>query len=255
MTLKKGLKILEVFLMSNWEASLTEISNLAEVNVSTAYRICNILEKHRYLTRNSDTRKYSLGPMILSLGSSLTQNDFLFDIAKSYMRALCKDVQEVTTLAILDDLQAVIINRIEEIERVLIPQYRIGARLPLHSTSVGKVLLSRFQDSELDKILNKINYEKFTKYSNQTKEKLLKDIEFIQRYGYGINDREYSEEIRAIAAPIKSASGIVIAAIAIDVPAHRIKLNELQALAPKILETANLISEQLGYIKRWTSRM
>ncbi len=247
MTLIKGLLILEVFLNTDNDQSLSNISNLTRLNISTTHRICNMLERHGYLNRNPRTKKYALGHKILSLSTSLTRKDRLCNVAHSYMQKLCQDFKEVINLAILDNLEAVVVHRVET-NRTLVPQHRIGTRFALHCTSVGKVLLAGLEDKALNQILNQIELKPLTKYTITSKEKLLQDIFLVKQRGYAINDRELNEEIRAIGAPIKSANGEVIAAINIDAPVHRTPLWKLKQFAPKLIETAVSISKDMGYI-------
>ena len=80
----------------------------------------------------------------------------------------------------------------------------------------------------------------------------MEQIESVRLCGYAINDMERNEEIRSISAPIKSANGTVIAGIAIDVPTHRITIPKLKIFAPKIMQTAKMISRGMGNIKNQT---
>jgi IclR family pca regulon transcriptional regulator len=75
-------------------------------------------------------------------------------------------------------------------------------------------------------------------------------LEEVRRKGYAINDEELSVGLRSVAAPIRDANGLAIAATNIAVPTKRYSLKDIvDVLSPQIIDTAELISKALREIE------
>lgn len=249
MTLRKSLLIFDILRKEDKNLTLTEISHLTGLNITTTHRLCSFLRENRYLSKDIATKQYSLGPIILSLASSLIQKDRLCNVSNYYMEKLCKEVQETVNMNILDGTDVVIVNR-READRSMVTQYKVGTRFPVYCTAGGKVLLSGKSQSEIEELLHKISLKRLTRFTITLKKKLIEQINEVKIRGFAFNDKELSEELRAIAAPIKSGYGEIIAALNIDAPVHRITSNELKGYIPKLVAVAKEISKEMGYYEK-----
>jgi IclR family KDG regulon transcriptional repressor len=123
----------------------------------------------------------------------------------------------------------------------------VGHRLPVHTTAIGKILISFLADEEILKILELRGMEKKTKHSISSPQKFLREAERVRKYGFAVDDEENAEGVRCIAAPIFDAKGKVVAALGTS----SIILHIDEAHLPKIVEmvkkSAAQVSRQMGF--------
>jgi IclR family transcriptional regulator, pca regulon regulatory protein len=89
-------------------------------------------------------------------------------------------------------------------------------------------LLAHLPPEELEEILQRIVFKKFTERTVLGAEKLLQVLRLVQRNGYSIVDQELEHGLRALAVPIRNPAGRVVAALNVGVHAQRVSIQDLQ---------------------------
>ena len=69
----------------------------------------------------------------------------------------------------------------------------------------------------------------------------------IRELGYAVDDGEFEEGVRCLAAPILNSGGISVAAISISGPASRVSPDKVAPFAQKLKRCAAKVSLALGY--------
>ena len=110
--------------------------------------------------------------------------------------------QEISSLALLDGDEVVFIARGSP-ARVFSTGLEIGYRLPAFCTSVGRALLSRFDDDELAKRLKAMRREALTPQTVTDPKLLLKTIVADRAKGFSLVDREAEPHFRSISVPVR----------------------------------------------------
>jgi IclR family pca regulon transcriptional regulator len=119
----------------------------------------------------------------------------------------------------------------------------IGSRLPVHSTSMGRVLLAALPDAELDAFLATGPFEACTERTTTDPEELRTAVRRVREQGWSMVDQELEMGLRSISAPIRGADGRTIAALNLAAAAPRVGLDELRGqFLPALLTTAEQIS-------------
>lgn len=234
-TLERGLDVLDCFCHGTTNLSLTEIAARIGLNPSTTSRVLSTLEKRSYITRHPETRKYQLGSQILSLLVPPSESTDLRTIAAPHMVSLYKLCNESISLYVIREGQRVCLDRIETthpLRRVI----HIGDRLSLLKGAGGKVLLAWM--SELEK-----------KQYGIDDSHLADELEKCRRTGYSVSTGEREEGVGAIAAPIFSANGQIVAALGLSGPTVRLTPAFIDEISPYIVKTAKDISNDLGFRK------
>jgi IclR family transcriptional regulator, KDG regulon repressor len=122
-----------------------------------------------------------------------------------------------------------------------------SATVPAHCSANGKMLLAQLDASQLSTLLDTHPLESLGPNSIVDRDRLLDELRTIREQGYSVDDLEFAEDIRAVAAPIRDHRGNTIAAVAVAGPASRLTLERTHALAPRVMEMATRISRRLGY--------
>lgn len=196
------------------------------------------------------SKDYFLGFRLVELGQAvLNRIDFRKE-AEPFLNNLADNVQETVHLAQLDDGKIVYLDKVEKIDvpSGLRMASRIGARNYAHSSALGKVLLAFAAESKLEEIFKQKGLPKLTENTIANLNQLQAHLSQVQYKGYAVDDEENEKGIRCVAAPVKDYTGEVIAAISISGPTVRMTMERIdRELTPRVVSTADKISQKLGY--------
>lgn len=245
-SVQRALDILEVVASGQHEMGIVEISQRVKLPVSTVHRLLTTLADRKFITQNSETGRYRIGIRAFEIGNRFLEQTQLRDIAHPVMLELARKVNESINLAILDGFSAIYIDQVES-ERLLKIFTRSGVRVPLHCTGVGKVLLAGFSDEYIEHILSSVELLPRTPNTITRPDMLLAHINLVRNQGYALDDEEFEEGVRCVAAPIKNYRGETVAALSISGPVSRMMKEQLGAYIEALCEASKAISLQLGW--------
>src|SRR6267154_1040583 len=146
---ERALNILEAAAERREGLTNSEISHKLAIPKSSASYILRTLERRGYLRRDRATGRYHLGLKILSLGGDARANLDLAEVALPFMQALEERIHLTVHLAVLDQGEAVYIEKVEAPGFFKVNTW-VGRRMYLHSTSVGKCLLAWLPKQEIE---------------------------------------------------------------------------------------------------------
>jgi IclR family transcriptional regulator, pca regulon regulatory protein len=125
---------------------------------------------------------------------------------------------------------------------------RLGSRLPVYCTSMGKVLLAYMPHGDRDQAIATIEPAKQRPNAITTKKAVRSELDHVHAEGIAVNDEELETGLISVAAPIRNESWEVVAAINLAAHTDMISLAELvDQLTPHLVATADHISARLGY--------
>lgn len=150
-----------------------------------------------YVAQEGESEKYSLTLKLFELARAL-QNVDLVRSADIQMRELSRLTKETIHLGALDEDSIVYIHKIDSMYNLRMYS-RIGRRNPLYSTAIGKVLLAWRDRSEVEQILDGVEYKRSTERTITSTEELLKVLDGVREQGYGEDNEEQEEGCAALA--------------------------------------------------------
>lgn len=241
-SLARGLKALDLLAESEDGLGITEIARQLEVDKSSASRLMQTLAGYGYAEQDGETRRYHLGPQIVTLSRRLLTRMPLRDQAKPFLRQLMERTGECAHLAILAQGQAMYIDQVES-PATLRATTGVGTLAPLYCTALGKCLLA-FGAAPLP---TPAEMRAFTPRTLTNPETLRLHLEQTRRQGYAVDDEEYEYGVRCVAAPLFDYRGKVVGAIGISGPAGRVSLERIPALSAIVLEVSRALSDRLSF--------
>ena len=245
-SVQRAIDILNLFDDHVSELGVTDIAKMLDLHKSTVSGLIQTLEINGYLEQNPDNRKYHLGLKLIERASVLLNQIQIRDIAMPFLEELHGWCDEAINLAIRDKTNVVYIERLLS-SQALGMRYEVGKRASVHSTALGRAMLSRLPDSEIDRLIRSMNLFSITEHTITDPEALIKDIRAARERGFAIDDEENELGARCVSAPILNHLGEPVAAISISVPIPRIPYNKIDYFGNKVVEVARKISTQLGY--------
>src|SRR5215470_2538198 len=241
---ERALNILEAAAHRRDGFTNSEISRKLNIPKSSASYILRTLERRGYLRRETETGRYRLGLKILSLGGDAQANLDIADVALPFMRALVERLHLTIHLAVLDQGEAVYIEKVEAPGFFRVNTW-VGRRMFLHSTSVGKCLLAWLPKQEVEAIVKQQGLKKRTPKTITTMTRLLADLERVKDEGFAVDDEENSLGARCLGAPVFDATGNVVAALGASGTLTQVDEAGMPRLAEAVKESARRITRQL----------
>ncbi|KHD85067.1 IclR family transcriptional regulator [Heyndrickxia ginsengihumi] len=245
-SIDRALRILDLFDEYTTELKITEISNRMNLNKSTVHALLKTLQHHNYIEQDSETGKYKLGLKLFERGNLVVNRLDIRSIAKKYLLELSRKTGHTIHLVILDGKEGLYIDKVEGTSAIVVYS-RIGRRIPIHSSAVGKALVAFKSEHELNKILDGYIYKQQTEKTITSEQDFLKELSIVRERGYAIDNEENEPGISCIAIPIRNHLGEVAAAISLSMPAAKLTEGQIDHMIPMIKEVGDHISSKMGY--------
>lgn len=233
------------FLGRRQEASFTEIFTELGIPKSSAYQILNTLAQRGYVRHRGDSVKYSLGFRLFEMGSQAVSRLDVRTEAMPILRGLVDKTGETCHLGVLEGHEGVYLAKVEGTRTFRLHSWE-GKRLPLHSTSMGKVFLAWLPPEELPGLLDDLDLPRFTENTITEREVLENNLVMIRNRGWALDDQENEAHIRCLSGPVYSLGGRVDSAISISGLAGQFEGEYLLKLSALVREACHELSTKLG---------
>ncbi len=247
--LARGLDVIRAFSPNHPSMSLSEVAAATGLARPTARRMLLTLEELGYVRAAHGA--FALTPRILELGMAYIGATNIWEIARPHMEHLVERIGESSSLAQLDGSDIVYVSRVA-VPKIITLAVTIGTRFPALQTSLGKVLLAALPPEELEQALAEPSRSGITplwKPDAQERNRVLCEV---RERGWALTDEHLAPGIRSIAAPVRSGTGQVVAALNVSVHAAETSIETLmERHLPLLLQTAADISNDWA---RWQSR-
>jgi len=162
------------------------------------------------------------------------------------LAALREQTRESSQVGILDGHEVVYVDRLESPQTLRLFT-ETGRRVPAHCTSSGKVLLAYLDGAALDRVLARMPLPALTPRTIADRATLVKELARVRQRGWAEAIEEREIGVASVAAPVRDASGAVVAAVSIGAPSVRLGPAVRRPLVPILLEAGEAISRRLGW--------
>lgn len=214
----RALSVLAAFDPEHPRLSLAEIARRADLPGATAHRLVGELVSWEALSRRADG-DYQIGRRLWQLGLLAPVHHDLGAVASPFMHDVHAATGAVVHLAVRERTQALYVDSVVGSNSVTVVS-RAGARLPLHATGVGKVLLAAAPPEVVDQALNEL--ARVTRHTIVEPGRLVRELAETRRRGYARTAEEMTLGTCSVAVPIRTAGGATVAALGIVVDSvHR----------------------------------
>jgi DNA-binding IclR family transcriptional regulator len=240
----RALDILLCFSEEHPKLSLSQIAGQLNLPKSTIHRHLATLENKRFISRDNNTGRYSLGLRFVEMAALILQGTGFQLWTQPHLERLSVESGETVDLAVMDGNYVTYLQVIESSHRVKIAA-AVGQRLPAYCTASGKAFLAFLPDDRVSEILS----EEMIRYTEKTcvsLPKLYEDLQITYERGFAISEQEFENDINAVAAPILDESGYPVAAIAVVGPSYRLSREQMNRLGNSIQVATNAIAREGG---------
>lgn len=239
---EKTLLVLEAALNHTRFHEVVEATGLAK---ATTHRILSTLVDSGFITVGPDGG-YLPGPKILSLAGRALQRIDISAIAQPFVDDLVEKVHCTVHVGVVNGDEIVYLIRSDSDKPYQMPS-RVGHAIPMHSSGIGKVVLSGYTDDGLERFVRRAGLPQRTQHTITTIDGLRSEIEDVRRVGYALDREENVPGVACVAAPIRDHTGTIKYGLSISTLTLEHTLEQIEEMSALAVETADKISVALGY--------
>ncbi len=244
-SVQRAVALLKVFDNGPAELGVSELSRKTRLHKSTASRLLATMEREGLLERVPGTEKYRLGFMLLRLAGQVTHFGDVRTAARPILIELAESLRETVILAVRDGDEVMNVEQFSGPHLVRDANW-VGRRTTLTCVANGKALLAFQPAAEIERILAR-PLPRITDRTITDPQRMRTELALVRERGYALAISEIEEGLHAVAAPVRDASGAVIAAISISGPAYRVSLDRLADYGRLTVGAAAKVASRLGY--------
>ena len=243
--LARGLQILDAFTPTEETLSLAQLAEKTGFDKATLIRLLTCLEEAGYVERAANDLGYQIGAKAYHLALVYQATHPWPSAAIPVIQRLAQDSGYTSEIGVLDGWSTRTVA-VADSNRALRRQTSVGERFPIHCTSMGKILVAYRDAPEIDRIIE-AGLPRHTAKTIVDPDAFRAELAAIRARGYAFDDEEWSVGLCCISAPIRDATGQVIAGVNISGPAGEFTESALPRLAAEVVQAAVSISTRLGY--------
>ncbi len=245
-SVRNAARLMAAFTPSDRDLGVSELAVRLGLAKSTVHRLLTTLSLEHFVERDATTGRYRLGLKLYELGTIVADHLDIHEVVEAPIEELRDRTGETVHVAILDGTSVVYIAR-RESPHPLTMLRRVGHRNDAHCTSTGKVLLAALTRDERDALLDLYPFPVHTERTIRDRVALEAELDRIRERGFAENVGESEIGAHSVAAPIRDASGRVVAAISAAGPALRFTPESTRRITVETLRVAEAISMRLGW--------
>ncbi|MEV5651975.1 IclR family transcriptional regulator [Nocardia sp. NPDC052254] len=216
--LGKIMLVLQSFTLDDATLGFAELGRRTGLSKGTLHRVLADMTTARLIDRVD--AGYRLGGYLFELGMRASVERSLIEVAIPFMEDLYVRTGETVHLGVLDGAEVVYLSKIGGHRQAVAPS-RLGGRMPLHCTAIGKTLLA-FGGDELQQSVLAGPLERKTKHTVVTAGVLRSRLDGIVADGLAYEFEESALGVVCVSAPIRQG-GQVVAALSLTGPSHRFR--------------------------------
>ncbi|WP_431710334.1 IclR family transcriptional regulator domain-containing protein [Glutamicibacter uratoxydans] len=243
---KSAEKTLAVLLAFNGHQEPLTVSQVAvaiDSSRPTARRFLFTLADLGYLETVGNA--FRLTPRVLDIGASYLAGLSLPQVATPHLQRLATELEETTSLCVLDR------QDILYVQRILSPKLHtissaIGNRLPAWVTSMGRVLMAALPPAELDEFLAQVELTHYTDKTVTSIEALRAELATVAAQGWSMVAQELDDGLRGLAVPVYRGKQL-LGALNVSVQPGRMGTDSItELMVPRMQQVAQDIADDFG---------
>ncbi|GAA4835291.1 IclR family transcriptional regulator [Actinomycetospora corticicola] len=215
--LGKALTVLQAFTVEDTELGFAELGRRTGLAKATLHRTLAELLEHRLLERPDG--RYRLSGLVFELGMRAAVGRSLLEVAAPYLEDLFVRTRETVHLGVREGTEVVYVAKSGGHRQVDAPS-RLGGRMPLHATAIGKVLLAHAPPDVRETVLRG-RPARLTPRTVVNVEVLRRQLDRVHERGVALEHEESAVGVTCVAAVVADREGGAHAAVSVTGPVHR----------------------------------
>ena len=245
----KAMAVLDCLAAHKGPMSLGELAAALDAPKASVHGLLAALRQNGAVEQGASDGKYRLGIRLFEYGCIVSGSWDVIGCSREQMRHLALQTGNSVVLSTLEGDSALTIETVEATGAFRIVSQQ-GSRLPLHSTSQGKLLLAHLPAGERRALLQRLPLTAYTPHTITSPDALEAESAAILAQGYAVEDGEYRIGLRSVSAPVRDVTGRVCAAVGVVGMFRRVRSEEFEQARDLVLAAAEQISFDMGSRKK-----
>ena len=241
----KAMAVLDCLAAHKGPMSLGELSAALHTPKASVHGLLAALRQNGVVEQGEADGKYRLGIRLFEYGCIVSSSWDVVGCSREQMHHIALQTGNSVFLSTLEGDSALTIETVEATGAFRIVSEQ-GSRMPLHSTSQGKLLLAHLPAGERRALLQHLQLTAYTPHTITSTDGLEADFDAILQRGYAVEDGEYRIGLRSVSAPIRDVTGKVCAAIGVVGMFRRVRSEEFEQARDLVIAGAAQISFAMG---------
>ncbi|MFD7028261.1 IclR family transcriptional regulator [Streptomyces sp. NPDC059917] len=240
--LEKTLRIMEALAAPGGPHRLGSVAASSGVPKSSTYRVLVSLVEQGYAVTDGEGG-YGMGLQLRTLAAQVGADrpEGIVRLLEFLQRSTGQSVH----LALYDGGSGLTCVRKAESDRAFRTSTRVGTRLPLHASAIGKAVLAHLPGAEVEALALATGLAPMTRRTITTVERLADELVAVRARGYALDHEENEVSVRCMAAPVFDRDGAPIGGLGLSTVTFLTSGEELEAYAPALLEAARGVERLL----------
>lgn len=242
----KAMELLACLGQAKSPLSLGELSARTGIPKATAHGLLASMRPSAVVEQSAEDGKYRLGIRLFEYGCIVSRGWNVLEAAAEPMRRVAEETGETVSISALDRGEVLVLDCADAHSDLRVISEK-GARLPLHCTSQGKLLLAYLPDNQRKSLLRGCDFAAYTPHGHTNAASLEAELPEIRAQGRAIENGEYRIGLRSVSVPVFDVNGQAAYAACVVGMFRRINSPELERAAGLLTAAAERISFALGY--------
>lgn len=217
--LGRSLTLLAAFHSTDTVVSLAELNRRTGIPKSTAHRLLAELAEWQVVERIGTG--FRVGMRLFELGQLAPVQRGIREAAAPFLADLVEATHQTVHLAILDGIDVVYLHKIDGRNCPPVGS-RLGGRMPVYCTGVGKAMLAFAPGHVLDQVIAR-GLRRRTPRTVVAPGVLGRELEAVRASGFAQEREESAVGVACVAAPVLGSDGRPIAAISVTGWSNQLK--------------------------------
>jgi DNA-binding IclR family transcriptional regulator len=205
---------------------------------ATAYRLVDWFITQGYLSREPGRKRLIVGPKLATLAFGALSSSMRHDAPHVVLQRLVHALNETCNIGTLLNGEVIYLDRVEAEHWPLRLQYTSGSRVPLHCSAIGKLYLALTPTPRRRRLLQSLELRRFTDHTITDGGRLDAELRQIRKEQVSFDREEYLAGVICMAVPVIGRNGELLAAVAIQAPEARMKVQTARRYLPTLRDAA-----------------
>jgi IclR family transcriptional regulator, acetate operon repressor len=238
--LEKDLAVLEALSYADGPHRLAEIAARAGIGKPSVHRILQEMVRNGFAT-GLPGGYYAPGPRLVAVASMVVAEEQRLRDVPAILESVRDATGYTVHFAVRSGDEAVYIHKVNS-DKPYQMRSRVGMRIPLYCTAIGKCVLAWLEPAVAEAILDRTPLAPRTSSTLTVRGKLMDELARIREQGFAIDNEENESNVRCAGVPVFDRDGAVIGGISISTLVFELSLEEATALAPRLTSTAGQLA-------------
>ena len=207
---ERAFRLLEAVAAAAVPPRLSDLARELGVSKSTTHGIVRALTEAGALEQDPDSKRLSLGPILVELAFKNRDYLFLAEQAQPLLESLRDRIDETVFFGMMSRSRTLIVATADARKSMKISALP-GTTIPLMAGAVGKVFLAQMDEEAARQAIRHLSLPRFTAASIVDEDRFMTEVVAVRKKGVAVDIGEYLSGVHAVAVGLGKRRGIPLA--------------------------------------------